>query len=186
MALGHALEDVLEVGERLHIVEFCRGDEGTDGRPSLSATVGAGEQMVLAAQCDGSDRAFDGIVVELELRLSALRVPHPKTFTSPKNSHEHHVSTELRNAEARESSPGGHPHTRRTLCQQIAARIANAGRRDMRLPLGIAFLTLAAVETAAGPDDDYYNCTAIAVRKLDDGTSDARSIAAAVVGICRK
>src|SRR5205823_11778128 len=52
MALGHALQDVLEVGERLHIVEFCRGDEGTDGRPSLSATVGAGEQMVLAAQCN--------------------------------------------------------------------------------------------------------------------------------------
>jgi hypothetical protein len=56
----------------------------------------------------------------------------------------------------------------------------------MRLALGIAFLTLAAVETAAGPDDDYYNCTAIAVRKLDDGTSDARSMAAAGVGICRK
>jgi hypothetical protein len=46
----------------------------------------------------------------------------------------------------------------------------------VRLALGIAFLTLAAVETAAGPDDDYYNCTAIAVRKLDDGTSDARSL----------
>jgi len=30
------------------------------------------------------------------------------------------------------------------------------------------------------------NCTAITVRKLDNGTSDARSIAAAVVGICRK
>jgi hypothetical protein len=45
----------------------------------------------------------------------------------------------------------------------------------MRLALGIAFLTLAAVETAAGPDDDYYNCTAIAVRKLDDGTSDVNT-----------
>jgi hypothetical protein len=53
-------------------------------------------------------------------------------------------------------------------------------------PIKVAFLALAAVETAAGPDDDYYNCTAIAVRKLDDGTSDARSFAAAVVGICRK
>jgi hypothetical protein len=38
------------------------------------------------------------------------------------------------------------------------------------LALGIAFLTLAAVETAVGPDDDYCSCTAIAVRKLDDGT----------------
>src|SRR5437764_1703752 len=66
MALGHALQDVLEVGERLHVVELCRGDEGTDGGPSLSATIGAGEQMVLTPQRDGSDRAFDGIVVELD------------------------------------------------------------------------------------------------------------------------
>jgi hypothetical protein len=66
MALGHALQDVLEVGERLHVVELCRGNEGTDGGPSLSPTIGPGEQMVLTPQCDGSDRAFDGIVVELD------------------------------------------------------------------------------------------------------------------------
>src|SRR5205809_6006290 len=65
MILGHALEDVLKVGEGLHVVELCRGDEGTDGRPTLSATVGAGEQMVLAPKREGPDRAFDGIVVEL-------------------------------------------------------------------------------------------------------------------------
>ena len=50
----------------LHVVELCRGDEGTDGRPSLSAAIGTGEQMILAPQRDGSDRAFDGIVVELD------------------------------------------------------------------------------------------------------------------------
>ena len=66
MALGHALQDVPEIGEGLHVIEFCRGDEGADGGPSLSATIGAGEQMVLTPQRDGSDRAFDGIVVALE------------------------------------------------------------------------------------------------------------------------
>src|SRR6266436_7574419 len=66
MALGHALQDVPEIGERLDVVELCRGDEGTNGGPSLSATIGAGEQMVLAPKRDGSDRAFDGIVVELD------------------------------------------------------------------------------------------------------------------------
>src|SRR5436190_24368129 len=69
MALGHALQDVLEVGERLHVVEFCRGDGGADGGPSLSPTVGAGKQMVLTPQRDGSDRAFDGIVVELDTAI---------------------------------------------------------------------------------------------------------------------
>jgi hypothetical protein len=48
MALGHALQDVSEIREGLHVVELCRGDEGADGRPSLRPTVGAGEQMVLA------------------------------------------------------------------------------------------------------------------------------------------
>src|SRR5260370_3938480 len=65
MALGHALQDVPEIGERLDVVELCRGDEGTNGGPSLSATIGAGEQMVLAPKRDGSDRALDRIVVEL-------------------------------------------------------------------------------------------------------------------------
>src|SRR5258707_13493010 len=66
MAVGYALQDVLEIGERLDDVELCRGDEGTNGGPSLSATIGAGEQMVLAPKRDGSDRALDRIVVELD------------------------------------------------------------------------------------------------------------------------
>jgi hypothetical protein len=54
MALGHALQDVPEIGERLDVVELCRGNERADGGPSLSATVGAGEQMVLAPPRVGS------------------------------------------------------------------------------------------------------------------------------------
>ena len=56
VALGHALEDVAEIGEGLDVVEFCGGDKGADGSPSLSAAVGAGEQMVLVAQRDRSDQ----------------------------------------------------------------------------------------------------------------------------------
>src|SRR5947209_19140972 len=66
MALGHALQDVPEVGEGLHVVELCRGDEGADDRPSLSATIGARKQVVLAAERDRSDCALDRIVVELD------------------------------------------------------------------------------------------------------------------------
>src|SRR6266436_8863888 len=66
MAVGHALQDVPQIGEGLHVVELCRGDEGANDSPSLSATIGAGEQMVLAPKRDGSDRTFDGIVVELD------------------------------------------------------------------------------------------------------------------------
>src|SRR6516164_2809018 len=48
VAIGHTLQDVPEIGEGLHVVELCRGDEGANGSPSLSATIRAGEQMVLA------------------------------------------------------------------------------------------------------------------------------------------
>src|SRR5438445_5840280 len=66
MILGHALQDVLEIDKGLHVIKLCRGDEGANGGPSLSATIRAGEQMVLAPKRDGPDRAFDGIVVELD------------------------------------------------------------------------------------------------------------------------
>ena len=66
MAAGHALEHVLEIGEGLDVVELGGGDEGADGRPALGAAVGSGEQVVLAAERDGPDRAFDGVGVELD------------------------------------------------------------------------------------------------------------------------
>src|SRR5262249_38020979 len=51
---------------RMYVVELCRGDEGANDGPSLSATIGTGEQVVLAPKRDGSDRALDRIVVELD------------------------------------------------------------------------------------------------------------------------
>src|SRR5262249_56520762 len=85
MALGHALEDVLEVGERLDVVELGGGDERANGGPAGGATVGSGEQMVLAAECDGSDGTFDRIVVEFDAPIieelgqgapTRQRIPH--------------------------------------------------------------------------------------------------------------
>jgi hypothetical protein len=60
MAVGHALEDVLEVGKGLYVVELCGGDKGADGGPADAAAIGASEQVVLAAKCNRSDCAFDG------------------------------------------------------------------------------------------------------------------------------
>ena len=34
VAVDHALEDILEIGERLDVVELCRGDERADSGPS--------------------------------------------------------------------------------------------------------------------------------------------------------
>jgi hypothetical protein len=64
MTVGHAFQDVLEIGEWLDVVEHCSGDEGADGCASDSAAVRAREQVVFAAKRDGPDGALDRIVVE--------------------------------------------------------------------------------------------------------------------------
>jgi hypothetical protein len=66
MTVGHAFQDVLEIGEGLDVVELCSGDEGADGCPSDSAAVRAREQVVFATKRDWPDGAFDRIVVEFD------------------------------------------------------------------------------------------------------------------------
>jgi len=66
MGVGDALEGVFEVSERLEIVELGGGDERADGGPANATYVRSDEQMVLATERDRSDRAFDGIGVEID------------------------------------------------------------------------------------------------------------------------
>src|SRR5262245_44118113 len=66
MAIGHALEDILKIGEWLDAVELRGREERGDDRPAGRSAVGAGEQMVLAAEGDGPDGAFDRVVVEFD------------------------------------------------------------------------------------------------------------------------
>src|SRR4029077_6667789 len=69
VTVSHALEDVFQVGKRFDVVELCGGDEGEEGGPADAATIGAGEEMVLAAKRDGADRTFDRIVVEVDTAI---------------------------------------------------------------------------------------------------------------------
>src|SRR5258706_8550926 len=57
MSAGHAFQHVLEIGEGLDLVELGGGDEGAEGCPSGAAPVGPGEQVVLATERNGADRA---------------------------------------------------------------------------------------------------------------------------------
>jgi hypothetical protein len=43
MTVGHALQDVLQVGVGLAGVELGGGDQRADDRPAVGATIGAGE-----------------------------------------------------------------------------------------------------------------------------------------------
>jgi len=62
MAVRHAFEDVLEVGERFDAVELCRGNERADSSPTRATAIRTGEQMILAAKGDGPDGPLDRVV----------------------------------------------------------------------------------------------------------------------------
>jgi hypothetical protein len=69
MVVGQAFQHLLEVGKRLDAIEFCSGQQRSDGRPACCTAVGAGEEMVLAAKRDRADRSFERVVVELDASL---------------------------------------------------------------------------------------------------------------------
>ena len=66
MALGHAVEDIPEVGIGLDVIEFGGSDERGDHGPAVTTSIGSGEEMVLAAERDRSNGTLNGIVVELD------------------------------------------------------------------------------------------------------------------------
>ena len=70
MSVGHAFQDVLEIGEGLDVVELGGGEERGDDRPAGRAAVGSGEQMVLAAECGRPNSTFDGVVIELNATVT--------------------------------------------------------------------------------------------------------------------
>ena len=66
MAIDDAVEDVGQVGQWFDIIEFGGFDERGDDAPVASPRVMAGEERILAVEGDGSDRAFDAVVVDLD------------------------------------------------------------------------------------------------------------------------
>lgn len=76
---GHEIADavsgvtVSEAGERLSqplmgvdAADLAIFDERGDHRPVVATFVGPGKQGIFAIQCEGADRAFDGIGVEVD------------------------------------------------------------------------------------------------------------------------
>ena len=57
------------VCQRVDAIELGGLDQGEGDSPVLGCGVGAGEQGVLAAQCNGAHGAFDGVGVDLEAAI---------------------------------------------------------------------------------------------------------------------
>ena len=67
-----------QIGFGIEAVEFGRADQAVDRGGAFAAGIGAGEQVVLAAQCDRAQGAFGGVVVDFDAAVVAVaheRVP---------------------------------------------------------------------------------------------------------------
>lgn len=67
MAVDDAGDDIGEIGLRVvDGVELAGFDERGDDGPMLAAAIGAGEERILAIECDRPDGSLDDVVVDLD------------------------------------------------------------------------------------------------------------------------
>src|SRR5438105_3335601 len=66
--IGDAFEHVPQVGRWVHAIEFGRSDEAVHGGSTLAASIGAGEQEVVATECDAAQTSLGRRVVDLGTR----------------------------------------------------------------------------------------------------------------------
>jgi hypothetical protein len=66
MSADNADNDVGEVGLRIDVVEFAGLNQGGEDGPVLGAAIGAGEEMVFAAEGERADGALDDVGVDLD------------------------------------------------------------------------------------------------------------------------
>jgi hypothetical protein len=66
ISIDHSGEHVSEIGVGFDAVQFAGFDQRAEDCPTIATTVTAGEQVVLAAERYGTDRALNRIGVELD------------------------------------------------------------------------------------------------------------------------
>jgi len=69
----NAFKHIGELGQWIDIVQLRRLDQRGDDRPVSGATVGAGEQGVLAAERHRAHRAFNGVGVQFQTPIIEIK-----------------------------------------------------------------------------------------------------------------
>jgi hypothetical protein len=138
MAIGHTFQDVLEVGQRLYVVELCGGQQRGDDRPAYRAAVGSGEQVVLAAKRDRADGALDRVGVEFDtpvIEEAAKSVPTRQRIADtddPLYAVSDRILVSLISELSRDvATPGSSPISAMLLPQIFEARSARLARLRM-------------------------------------------------------
>ncbi len=69
VSVDEAGQDVIEVGNRVHLVQLAALDQRREDGPVLSTVIGSGEERVLAVECDRPHRPFDRVRIELDVAV---------------------------------------------------------------------------------------------------------------------
>lgn len=67
-----AFEHMVEIELRVEAVELGGSEQRVDGGGTFSACVRSREEEVLASACDDAQRAFGGVVVDLQLAVAGI------------------------------------------------------------------------------------------------------------------
>ena len=70
--LGDALEHVAQIGFGIEAIELRGAEQRVDRRGAFAAGIGTGEEIVLAPERDRAQRAFGGVVVDLDATVLAV------------------------------------------------------------------------------------------------------------------
>ena len=79
--VGDAGQHIAEIGFGIETVQFGGADQAVDRGGALAAGIGAGEQVVLAAQSDGAQGAFRGVVMCALRKVTVLPGGNPGRLT---------------------------------------------------------------------------------------------------------
>src|SRR5947207_15168201 len=67
--IGGAGQHLAQIGFGIKTVEFRRTDQAIDRSGAFPARIRSGKQVVLPAQGDATQRAFGGVVVDLDVAI---------------------------------------------------------------------------------------------------------------------
>gem|GEM_PF-5419661 len=76
--IGNSGEHIFEIGERLHIMLFCCGDQRVNHRCAASAVMRTGKQIVPAAKRQRPNQILDQVIVALQYAVfDVMNEPRP-------------------------------------------------------------------------------------------------------------
>ena len=67
--IGDEGQNLVQIEFRIEAIEFGRAEQGVDLCSPLATCIRSRKEIILSSKCDHAQRAFGGIIVDLELAV---------------------------------------------------------------------------------------------------------------------